>query len=122
MTKTKQDILDGKGRFDPSTPVGKMYSGMYSKPSYLEALAKWTKIAEGEGITNADLAYRWVKYNSPLSSENGDAIIFGSSTAEQLRQTLATVGKGPLSEKAAEGIDEIWEGIKHEAPLDNING
>ncbi|TKA77386.1 hypothetical protein B0A55_03216 [Friedmanniomyces simplex] len=121
LTKTKQDIQDGKGRFGTDTPLGQMYHGMYSKPAYLEALAKWDSIAKEEGIGKASLAYRWVKYNSPLSSEHGDAIILGAGGIEQLRETLDTINKGPLSEKAVKAIDELWEGIKHEAPLDNYH-
>ncbi|KAI7211347.1 Aldo/keto reductase [Hortaea werneckii] len=119
LTKTKQDILDGKGRFDTSTPIGQMYAGMYSKPSYLEALAQWEAIAKDEGISRAELAYRWVKYNSPLKPENGDAIIIGASSAQQLKETLGSINKGPLSDKAVKAIDGVWNTIKHEAPLDN---
>jgi len=121
LTKTKQDILDGKGRFDKSTPIGEMYGGMYGRPAYLDALEQWEKIAKDEGVTRADLAYRWVKYNSPLKKELGDAIIIGASSASQLKETLDTIKKGPLSTKATKAIDEIWETIKHEAPLDNYH-
>lgn len=122
LTKTKQDVLDGKGRFDPNTIIGQMYRDLYARPAYLEALEKWEKIAKDEGTTCADLAYRWVKYNSPLKPELGDAIIIGSSSLQQLQETLSTINKGPLSEKAVKAIDEVWETIKHEAPLDNYNG
>ncbi|KAK3639879.1 hypothetical protein LTR56_010230 [Elasticomyces elasticus] len=121
LTKTKQDIQDGKGRFGTDTPLGQMYHGMYSKPAYLEALAKWDEISKEEGISKASLAYRWVKYNSPLSPEHGDAIIVGAGSNEQLKDTLETINKGPLSDKAVKRIDELWEGIKHEAPLDNYH-
>jgi aflatoxin B1 aldehyde reductase len=47
-----------------------------------------------------------VKYNSPLKEEHGDALIFGARDMRQLNETLDTINKGPLSEKA---------------PLDNIN-
>lgn len=121
LTKTKQDVLDGKGRFDPSTPIGQMYSGMYSKPAYLSALEQWEQIAKDEGVSRADLAYRWVKYNSPLKPEHGDAIIIGASSHKQLKETLDSINKGPLSDKAAKAIDGVWETIKHEAPLDNYH-
>jgi len=121
LTKTKQDVLDGKGRFDTSTPVGQLYSRLYSRPSYLEALAKWEQIAADEGCSRAELAYRWVKYDSPLEAERGDAVIIGSSSTAQLKETLESVGKGPLSGKAVEGIDAVWETIRHEAPLDNYD-
>lgn len=79
-------------------------------------------MAEQEGTTKADLAYRWVRYNSPLKPECGDAIIIGATSLEQLEQTLAGIDKGPVSEAAASAIDEIWEGVKSEAILDLVNG
>ncbi|KAF2723059.1 Aldo/keto reductase [Polychaeton citri CBS 116435] len=121
LTKTKQDILDGKGRFDTSTFLGQMYAKLYSKPSYLSALSDWSDIATEEGTTQADLAYRWVKYNSPLKAEHGDAIIIGARNLEQLEETLKAIDKGPLSEKAARRIDGVWEKIKGDAPIDNYH-
>ena len=121
LTKTKQDIQDKKGRFDSSTPLGAMYTTMYSKDSLLDALAEWEEIAKEEGVPKAELAYRWVTYNSPLKPEHGDGIIVGASSFDQLKQTLASCNKGPLSEKACKTIDEIWKKIEHEAPLDNYH-
>ncbi|KIW88390.1 uncharacterized protein Z519_10959 [Cladophialophora bantiana CBS 173.52] len=120
LTKTAQQIKDGAGRFSEEA-LGGMYRQMYMKPSYLEALSKWEQIANEEGCSRAELAYRWVTYNSPLKKQNGDGIIVGASTVEQLEQTLSGIEKGPLSSKACEGIDKIWEEIKHEAPLDNFS-
>lgn len=94
---------------------------MYSKPSLIEALGDWEAIAKEEGVTKADLAYRWVKYNSPLKPEHGDAIIIGASSEEQLKQTLDSINGGPLSANAVKKIDEIWKKIEHEAPLDNYH-
>lgn len=119
LTKTAQQIKDGAGRFSEEA-LGGMYRQMYMKPSYLEALAKWEKIAGDEGCTRAELAYRWVTYNSPLKKAQGDAIIVGASTVEQLEQTLAGIEKGPLSDKACKGVDDVWAEIQHEAPLDNF--
>jgi len=78
-------------------------------------------VAEREGTTKADLAYRWVKYNSPLKAEYGDGIIIGATSLEQLEQTLAGIGKGPVSEEAARAIEGIWEGVREESVLDLIH-
>lgn len=78
-------------------------------------------MAEQEGTTKADLAYRWVKYNSALKPEFGDAIIIGATSLEQLEQTLAGIDAGPISDAAAKAIDEIWEGVKDESVLDLIH-
>ena len=120
LTKTAQQVKDGAGRFGKEA-LGGMYRDMYAKESFLDALAKWEAIANEEGTSRADMAYRWVAYNSPLKKEHGDGIIVGASRTEQLEQTLKGLEKGKLSDKAIKGIDEIWESIKHEAPLDNYN-
>lgn len=121
LTKTKQQIDEGAGRFDPNTQVGKMYRGLYAKPTYLEVLAEWQETAKEEGCTGAELAYRWVSHNSALKADLGDAIIIGASSTEQINQTVAGLKKGHLSKKACEKIEEIWHKIKNEAPLDNMN-
>ena len=118
LTKSRQQIEHGVGRWDPQSAIGKTYHSMYRKPAMLEALARWESIANEEGCTRADLAYRWVRYNSPLKSEFGDALIIGASNLNQLEETLASIGKGSLSEKAAEQISEIWDLIESEARQD----
>lgn len=120
MTKKKQDIVDGKGRFNPEM-LGGLYNKLYNRPAYLEALEQWEQVAKEEGIGAAELAYRWVTFNSPLKKENGDAIIFGASRMEQVKETLGYIKAGSLSEKALKGIDEVWKKIEHEAPLDNFH-
>lgn len=122
LTKTRAQIEEGKsGRFIPGTPLGDMYLGLYSKPSYLDALDEWESIASEEGIPKAELAYRWVSYHSPLKPEQGDAVIFGASKLEQIKQTVEGLKKGPLKESSVKRIDQVWEKIKHDAPLDNYH-
>ncbi|KAK5174479.1 uncharacterized protein LTR77_001559 [Saxophila tyrrhenica] len=120
LTKKKQDILDGIGRFSPDQ-MGGLYAKLYNRPAYLEALGQWEKVANEEGVSPAELAYRWVTYNSPLKKENGDAIIFGASSTDQVKKTLGYIQSGPLSEKALKGVDGVWKTIEHEAPLDNYH-
>ncbi|KAF7190146.1 Oxidoreductase sirO [Pseudocercospora fuligena] len=121
LVKSKEQIASGAGRFNTGTALSSMYTTMYGKQSYLDALDQWASIAEDEGVTKADLAYRWVRYSSPLKPEHGDAIIIGASKVEQLKETLSSINSGPLSENAVKRIDQVWETIKHEAPLDNFH-
>jgi aflatoxin B1 aldehyde reductase len=122
LTKTRAQIEEGKiGRFVPGTVLGDMYRNLYAKPTYLDALSEWESIANDEGTSRAELAYRWVNYHSPLKAEHGDAIIFGASSSEQLVQTVQGLKRGPLKESTVKRIDEVWEKIKHEAPLDNYH-
>ncbi|KXT07402.1 hypothetical protein AC578_414 [Pseudocercospora eumusae] len=118
LVKSKEEIARGAGRFNTGTVLSNMYTAMFGKQSYLDALEEWASIAEDEGVTKADLAYRWVRYSSPLKPEHGDAMIIGASNVEQLKETLSSINCGPLSENAVKRIDQLWETIKHEAPLD----
>ncbi|KAF2733378.1 Aldo/keto reductase [Polyplosphaeria fusca] len=118
LTKTKEQIEQGAGRFN-DTAVGGMYNRLYNRPSYVEALAVWNEVAEKEGVSKGELAYRWVGYNSALKEELGDAVIFGASKFAQVEQTAEWLKKGPLSEEAARGIERVWASVEKEAPLDN---
>lgn len=120
LTKTRQQILDGAGRFSEES-IGGLYRRMYNKPSYLDALAEWEQAAKEAGCSRSDLAYRWVKYSSPLSAEHGDAVIIGSRNLEQLKETLDGLKAGPLPAKSLERIEAIWKTVEHEAPLDNFS-
>jgi len=119
LTKTKEQIAGGAGRFGDM--LGGMYKSMYAKPAYLEALSEWETIAKDTGCSKGDLAYRWVTYNSPLKPEQGDGVIVGASSLKQLEQTLEGLKAGPLPEEAVKKIDQIWTKIEHEAPLDNYH-
>lgn len=120
LTKTKQQAIDGAGRFNPNAGVG-IYVKMYVRPSLLEALDRWGEIADKAGCSRAELAYRWVKYNCALKKQHGDALIIGASTNQQLEETLACLKTGPLSADVASQIDALWDLVKHEAPVDNYN-
>lgn len=117
LTKSKQQILDGAGRFGK----GGIYAGLYNKPAYLEALDVWEATAKEAGCERGELAYRWTHYNSFLNEKHGDKLIIGASSIDQLNQTVAWLKKGPLDKSAVAKVDEVWKTIEHEAPLDNYH-
>lgn len=119
LTKTTEQLDAGAGRFNEQA-IGGMYNKLYNKPALREALSEWNQIADAEGISKAELAYRWVAYNSQLKEELGDAVIFGASSLTQVGQTVEYLRKGKLSEEAAKRVEGLWEKIKHESPLDNF--
>lgn len=119
LTKTRQQIEAGGTRFSPDQMYG-IYHKLYVKAAYLAGLEQWEKIANEEGISKVEMAYRWVVYNSALKPEYGDGIVIGSSSLQQLEQTLLSCDKGPLSEKATIGIQKIWDSVQHEAGVDNF--
>ncbi|KAJ3190413.1 hypothetical protein HDU85_000709 [Gaertneriomyces sp. JEL0708] len=121
LTKTPEQLLQAKGRWDPNTPVGQIYHSLYNKPELLKALQVWGDIAEKSGLSKAELAYRWVAHHSQLNYKNGDGLIVGASTTDQLKASVASVKKGPLSPKIVAEIEEFWKLVEPVSPLDNFN-
>lgn len=122
LTKTPEDIKEGKGRFSKDLGFfGPMYNSLYNTPAKLNFLAEFGKIANENGISQAELAYRWVTYHSELKPEKGDGIIIGSRSRSQLQETLAALKKGPLDAVTAQKVNDLSKGIQEEEILDNWN-
>lgn len=119
LTKTAADLDAGVGRFNEKV-IGGMYKKLYDKPSLRNALITWNQLAEQEGVSKAELAYRWVAYHSALTGDE-DGVIFGASSVKQVDQTAKALKKGPLSDEAVKKIEEIWQSVKDDAPIDNYN-
>ena len=81
----------------------------------------WAEAAQASGASRAELAYRWVTFDSPLDPKYGDAIIFGASKLSQVKETLGWLKAGSVGEEAKAKIDEIWKTIEKDAPLDNYH-
>ncbi|EEA27391.1 hypothetical protein TMatcc_004322 [Talaromyces marneffei ATCC 18224] len=121
LTKSPEDVMNEKGRFDTKLMFGKMMNTLYNKPSMLEFLTEFGKLATQEGISQAELAYRWIVYHSHLDGEFGDGIIIGSRFGDHLTATIEGLKKGPLSEEAAKRMDELWKAVEKDSILDNWN-
>ncbi|KAG8158155.1 hypothetical protein KVR01_011916 [Diaporthe batatas] len=122
LAKTSQQFRDQSftGRWDKAGFLGKVYQFIYNKPNALEALDKWHEIAAAEGISPAEMAYRWVAHNSALDGSLGDGIIIGATSIEQWNSNLEAIQKGPLSAETAKKIDSLWgPGLESDSILDN---
>ncbi len=56
LTKSKEDIAAGAGRFNKDFPFGAIYMAMYARPLLLDSLGDWENIAKEEGCSKALLA------------------------------------------------------------------
>ncbi|KAK6523706.1 hypothetical protein TWF281_001679 [Arthrobotrys megalospora] len=121
LAKTKEQLAAAAGRWQLGTPIGNIYRAMYDKDELRTALDDWEEVAKKEGISLAELGYRWARYHSLLDSQYGDGVIFGAYDDARIKQTVAWLNNGPLSEEAVKGIDAIWEKIKDVAPVDNYH-
>lgn len=97
-----------------------IYHRMYKSESLLSILDDWEKIANDEGVSKAELAYRWINYHSALKPELGDGVIFGASSLAQIESTTGFLRKGPLSKQSVDAINALWDRVKKDAILDNF--
>lgn len=123
LTKTTGDLAPSnsekiQGRFNADNPFSSGYREMYAdKESLLTALEEWCVLAREVGMSQAELAYRWITWHSALKSENGDGLVVGARTAAQLEETLTNIEKGPLQASLVERIEKVWDPVKGEGPV-----
>ncbi|PVI03486.1 Aldo/keto reductase [Periconia macrospinosa] len=120
LTKTAADLDSGAGRFNQQA-LGGLYNGLYNNEGMRSVLIKWNQIAEEEGVSKAELAYRWVAFHSAIADDEENGVIFGASSPAQVEQTAQALKRGKLSAKAVEGIESLWETVKDSAPVDNFH-
>ncbi|KAL8745816.1 MAG: hypothetical protein Q9190_002096 [Brigantiaea leucoxantha] len=92
LTKNPVDIAAPKanGRWDKGNITGRLYNLMYNKPSIIDAF------------------------------KDDVVVIIRARTAEQPEGTLAELDEGPLDEALVSELDDLWEGIRHDAPVDRV--
>ncbi|KAL6693346.1 NADP-dependent oxidoreductase domain-containing protein [Trichoderma pleuroticola] len=124
LTKSSEQFRQGpggEGRWNKESSLGQMYHALYNRPKFLEALDIWNEASNVSGIPKAELAYRWVAYHSALKEHLGDGIVLGASRITQLEQTVAGLNNGPLPESVVKTIEEVWQLVKDESPMDNYD-
>ncbi|KAJ6516495.1 aldehyde reductase [Mycena sanguinolenta] len=119
LTKTPKQLRDGaeEGRYAKDFPGHNVWEELYDKPSYYTALEMWEEAAKEVGCSRAELAYRWVAFDSVVDPKYGDAVIFGASSYPQIEQTMGWLRKGSVGAAAKAKIDKIWKVVEPDAPL-----
>ena len=51
-----------------------------------------------------------------IQGDNGDGVIIGMSSMEQLQQNLSASEEGPLDERVVEAFKQAWDLVAHECP------
>lgn len=116
-----KDLVPAGGRFSDVAWMGKMYRDRYFKESVFEALKLVEAAVEvqGDGTGMAEMALRWCVHHSDLhvlGGANGDGVIIGVSSKEQLNQNLDALEKGPLKEETVELLAKAWAVSMKDAP------
>jgi len=68
--------------------------------------------ASKHGLSEAEVALRWIENHGLLSPEHGDAVIIGASSSAQLDENLKNLEKGPLPQDILDALDEGWLKVK----------
>ncbi|CAF1309434.1 unnamed protein product [Rotaria magnacalcarata] len=102
--------IPGEGRFSNANgnTSGKLYRDRYFNEIYLDAVNRLSPVVEKYGLTLAETAFRWLVHHSKLRSFDGDGIIIGASSVEQLNSNLKDLQKGPLPDEVLQALDEAW--------------
>ncbi|KAJ7134172.1 NADP-dependent oxidoreductase domain-containing protein [Mycena filopes] len=120
LTKTAAQLREGgegAGRFTKENGGESIYGLLYNKPSYYTALDMWEEAAKEAGCGRAELAYRWVAFDSVVDGQYGDAIIFGATKHSHILDTAAWLKRGSVGEQAKAKIEAIWKVVEKEAPV-----
>ena len=115
-------LLTGRyGRFEDAPSDGRFthrpnYRGRYWKESFFDALHSLEGACEKRGLATTEATYRWLAYHSMLRGDRGDAILIGASKLNHLRQNIAAVKAGPLTEDVVEAFDAAWAIARGDSP------
>ncbi|WP_346158571.1 aldo/keto reductase, partial [Nonomuraea recticatena] len=103
----------GGGRFGDSR-LAAMYRERYWRDDLFAAVSRLAGIAEGTGLSLAELALRWL-----VTSPDVGALLLGGSKVEHLRQNAAAVAAGPLPADVVAACEEV--GAELHGPMPAYN-
>ena len=98
-------------RFRDNNPLGKLAQKLFGAEDLHIAMKRFDVEAKSHGLTPIEVAVRWIAHHSALKDEDG--IILGASKAEQIRETITMIKKGPLSEEVVKTAEDLWEAVKN---------
>ncbi|KAJ9666736.1 hypothetical protein H2201_003140 [Coniosporium apollinis] len=114
--KRDQTEFEPGSRFDPKIWQGRLHRGRYWNDSYFDAIDIIRSGAENHGLTDAEVALRWLEHHSQMKKELNNAIIIGASSTKHLEENLADLEKGPLLEDVVQALETAWLKVKAVAP------
>uniref|UniRef100_A0A7S4WDG4 NADP-dependent oxidoreductase domain-containing protein n=1 Tax=Ditylum brightwellii TaxID=49249 RepID=A0A7S4WDG4_9STRA len=86
----------------------------YTKKNF-EALDRIQKACDAENISMVDATFKWLLRHSALSVKDGDGVLLGASSLDQLDENLnaclksSEENEGLLSEDVLRAFDEAWD-------------
>jgi aflatoxin B1 aldehyde reductase len=108
------DAPEPGSRFDGAGQFRDRYRQRYWTPAMFQAVSRIRAACDAAGVAGADAAFRWLMHHSQLSGAEGDAVLLGASSVQQLRANLASCAAGPLPPAVVAAYDAVW--ADHFAP------
>ena len=115
-------LLTGKHRrVDDDPPAGRfrdnpLYAPRFWTAAYFDALESVRASTEAAGVSMTAAALRWIRHHSSIDGMNGDAVIVGASTVDQLRENLIALDGDPLDDDVVEALDAAWDIARVDCP------
>lgn len=73
-------------------------------------MKKFDAEVKSHNLTSIEVAIRWIAHHSALGDEDG--VIIGASKAEQVRETVIMIKKGPLPKEVLRTAEDLWSAVK----------
>jgi aflatoxin B1 aldehyde reductase len=107
-----------QGRWNIKSRLGAKYRDDYFHEPLFAAAEMVKGHAAFYGISGHAAALRWTAWHSDLQAEQGDAIIIGASTQQQLEENLDILEQGPLPESLLRVLERVWDDVEdlHQGP------
>lgn len=90
-----------------------IFKDIYVNETSLQLLANLTSVCERQGIKVKEATLRWYMHHGPLG--DGDGVILGASSVEQIEENLNACESGPLPDDVVQGFEDMWKGYKEKA-------
>lgn len=74
------------------------------------AMKKFDAEVKSHNLTSTEVAIRWIAHHSALRDDDG--IILGASKAEQVRETVNMIKRGPLPGELLRSAEDLWSEVK----------
>lgn len=105
-----------EGRFFSHGKWSEVYRTRYWRESVFKGIEHVQEVLDqcyGVGtVCLASAAIRWMNHHSKMCPKQGDGIILGVSSMEQLEINLRSCEEGPLDERVVKAFDDAWEAEK----------
>ncbi|XP_004592480.2 aflatoxin B1 aldehyde reductase member 2-like [Ochotona princeps] len=106
-----KDEKKSEGRYF-TDPWADVLKNIYWKEENFKGIALVQKALQATYGSNAptltSAAIRWIYHHSQLKGAQGDAVILGMSSLQQLETNLAAVKEGPLKSEVVEAFEQAW--------------